>query len=184
MSFTKIPNGLIRLNVSTSAKVVLFYFLSKSDTFKFFNYEIIKEVGISEYTFYKVINALIEVRLLEKTKLCQNVDGKIKNLIDYERGEALSSFDFDSNFTKIPNSFFNLDLNSTEKIVYAYILSQPENWKFYNIGIATDLHLTERTVKRCLSTLISQSLISRHETKITALKQKHKPVLKVIFKAL
>jgi DNA-binding MarR family transcriptional regulator len=173
--YTKIPNTLIRdtalsAKLSANAKVFLFYFLSKPQNFIFFNFRILKDIGISRPTLKKVTEELQELDIIKKIKLCQHVDGKIQNLINYESTEYLKNLDYTENFTQVPDLLLELDLNSTTKITLCYILSFPKDWKFRNANIAKDLNISETTVKRSLRTLIAQSLIIRHETKITVLR--------------
>jgi Mn-dependent DtxR family transcriptional regulator len=169
MNFVKVPHSeLRRTDLGSNSKLLLFYLRSHTDTFKFKNKDIIKAIGISENTFYKCVNELIELGIIEKSKVCYYSHSKneIKNLIDYNltayNNEQIASCA--NGFVTFYNRIFGLDINATEKILLGYIIGQSNNkdWNLTNSGIAKIFGISKRYVITCLDKLQEKKLIKQY----------------------
>ena len=70
-------------------------------------------------------------------------------------------------FTQVPNGLIcSPELTAKAKAVYCYLISRPDDWKFYTSEIATNMYESEKTVKKAIKELISFGWIDKQQIRV------------------
>lgn len=70
-----------------------------------------------------------------------------------------------TNFTKVPNQIFSLEIDPYSKLILIYLQSKPDDFIHYQLVIARTLGISRQTVARCLKDLSNSGYLNTYDGK-------------------
>lgn len=166
-NFTQINNEIINdKRLGLKEKALMAYMLSKPDDWRFILKNIMEETGQTRHIIITAIEKLKEYGyVIEKNKKQYIVKENSKDVVVLKDNKTIyRASKQGGKFTQVDNRIiYNKNLSINAKTVMIYMLSKPDDWRFYTTVIEEDLTIGRKTLNKALNELEENGYIKREK---------------------
>lgn len=166
-NFTQISNDIINdKRLGLKEKALMAYLLSKPDDWQFILKNIIEETG---QTRHIVVTALEKLKqygyIIEKNKKQYIIKENPQDVVVLKDNKTIyRASKQGGKFTQVDNRIiYNKNFSINAKTVIIYMLSKPDDWRFYTTVIEEDLTIDRKTLNKALNELEENGYIKREK---------------------
>lgn len=151
-NYTKVPNGIFKINVSCMAKLLWIHIQSKPSNYVISQKNLADDFNVSVLTIRKAIRELKMANLLEIKEIKSDKRYWEYTLFfpDYttsKKKNTINHVNVNSKFFMCPNTIItNNKISKRARLVLFLIMSKPQDYNINQRGLATEMNVNKMTI--------------------------------------
>lgn len=159
-NYTKIPNELLKVNISSMAKLLWISIQSKPSNYIISQKNLAEEFDVCTLTIRKAIRELKDNNLLVINKMCSDngcfwqYEIKFPGYDTVMTNDCIKHLEVFTKYFICPNAVItDNNISKRARLVFFLILSKPDHYNINQRGLATELKLNKMTVNKAIKEL-------------------------------